>query len=94
MPIEIFIDHDLSELEVVKMFEDLKMKIGEPSTYELSEAEKEEIENIKQRIIEMENAERAAEERIIAEKEREEKERQAEEWVCSKFSIISNLIIF
>ena len=72
----------------------MKKKIGEPSTYELSDAEKEEIENIKQRIIDMENAERAAEERIIAEKEREEKERQAEEWVCSKISIISNLIIF
>lgn len=81
MPIEIYIDHDLNQLEVVKMFEGLKTKIGEPSTYELSEAEKEEIENIKQQIIDMENAERAAEERKIADKEREEKERQAEEWV-------------
>lgn len=88
MPIEIFIDHDLSQLEVVKLFEDLKSKIGEPSTYELSNAEKEEIEKIKHQIMDMEKAEKAAEELKLAELEREEKERQVEEWVSIKISLV------
>lgn len=84
MPIEIFIDHDLNQLEVVEIFENLKKKIGRPSVYELSDAEKAEIEQIKQKIIDMENAEKAAEEKKIADLEREEKEKEIEEWVRIK----------
>lgn len=81
IPIEIMIDHDLSELEVKDIFESIKNKIGEPCTYQLTDAEREEIENMKNKILELEKMEKIAEERKIAEIEQQEKQKQIEQWV-------------
>lgn len=79
--IEITIDHDLNQLELIKLFEQLKNKIGEPCIYELTDAEKLEIEKIKREIAEKEKLEMEAEEKVRMEIEKEEKEKQIEEWV-------------
>jgi hypothetical protein len=79
--IEISIDHDLNQLELIQLFESLKGQIGEPCTYELTDAEKLEIVKIKNEIAEKEKLEREADEKFRAELEREEDERKIEEWV-------------
>lgn len=79
--IEITIDHDLNQLELIQLFESLKSKIGDPCSYELSDAEKIEIARIKSEIAEKEKLEKEAEENMKIEMEREEKEKQIEEWV-------------
>lgn len=82
--IEITIDHDLNQHELIELFEKLKNKIGEPCTYELSDAEKLEIVQIKNEIAEKEKLEREAEEKMRIEIEKEEKEKEIEEWVKLK----------
>lgn len=81
MPIEISVDHDLTQLELMQMFEKLKSQIGEPCTYELLEADKLELEKLKERIFEKQELEKAADEKMLIDKEREENENQIEEWV-------------
>lgn len=80
-PIEILIDRDLNKDAIQEIFEKLKLKIGEPCSYELTEAEEEEIRKMKEKIEELEKAEKAEVERKRAELERIEKEREIEEWV-------------
>lgn len=84
IPIEINIERDLTQFDLIDIFEKLKRKIGDPCTYELSNAEKLEIEKIKKEIAEKEKLEREAEERLKAEEERAEKEKQIEDWVTIK----------
>lgn len=79
--IEFTIDHDLNQHELIELFEKLKNKIGEPCTYELSDAEKLEIAQIKNEIAEKEKLEREAEEKMRIEIEKEVKEKEIEEWV-------------
>lgn len=65
----------------MQIFESLKLKIGEPCIYEFSDAEKKEIEKIKNEIAEKEKLQRDAEETLKLEEENEIKERQIGEWV-------------
>lgn len=79
--IEISIDHDLTQFEIIQLCESLKNKIGNRCIYELSDAEKLEIEKIKIEIAEKEKIAKENEEKAKIELEIKEKEKQIEEWV-------------
>lgn len=79
---------------MIDIFEKLKRKIGEPSTYELSDAERLEIEKIKNEIVEKEKLEREAEKRLKFEGEQAKKEAQIEEWVNFLEILLKDINVF